>query len=57
MTEDPALTAVPVPEESGVPNALITRHSFGMEGSRLASLFAPVINLGCTPSSRPSMVT
>lgn len=32
--------------KTGLTFALITRHSFGMEGSRAASLFAPVINLG-----------
>lgn len=32
--------------KTGLTFALITRHSFGIEGSRAASLFAPVINLG-----------
>ena len=32
--------------KTGLTFALITRHSFGSEGSRAASLFAPVINLG-----------
>ena len=31
---------------TGLTFALITRHSFGLEGSRFASLFAPLINLG-----------
>jgi cytosine permease len=31
---------------TGLTFALITRHSCGFEGSRVASLFAPVINLG-----------
>lgn len=31
---------------TGLTFALITRHSFGCEGSRAASLFAPLINLG-----------
>ena len=32
--------------KTGLTFALITRHSFGVEGSRAASLFAPLINLG-----------
>ena len=32
--------------KTGLTFALITRHSFGMEGSRAVSLFVPIVNLG-----------
>ena len=32
--------------KTGLTFALLTRYSFGQEGSRIASLFVPIVNLG-----------